>query len=67
MALVYPKRQDFSRNKICEQKRRRPAAWGKAATLCCSLEFSGLSGQNDQAVTQAIAVTGHQPVRFRAV
>ena len=40
---------------------------GRAAALYCSLEFSGLSGQNDQAVTQAIAVTGHQLVRFRAV
>ena len=40
---------------------------GRAAALYCSLEFSGLTGQNDQAVTQAIAVTGHQPVRFRAV
>ena len=40
---------------------------GRAAALCYSLEFSGLSGQNDQAVTQAIAVTGHQPVRFKAV
>lgn len=66
MALVYPKRQDFSRNNL-RTKRRRPAHLGRAAALCCSLEFSGLSGQNDQAVTQAIAVTGHQPVRFRAV
>ena len=40
---------------------------GRAAALCCSLEFSGLTGQSDQAVTQAIAVTGHQPVKFRAV
>lgn len=66
MALVYPKRQDFPET-ICEQKRRRPVHLGRAAALCCSLEFSGLSGQNDQAVTQAIAVTGHQPVRFKAV
>lgn len=66
MVLVYPKRQDFPET-ICEQKGGGPPAWGRAAALCCSLEFSGLSGQSDQAVTQAIAVTGHQPVRFKAV